>query len=133
MEVTVAFVVFQLRFQFFFVRDLTVFVPPVLRIVAADVPQFRCCKPAGVKIVTNLLIVRDCGDVCASCFQHCPVFISYYERLHIKINDQRWNIRLCRRTWLETGYVGFITRLFVTRFRLRSEHSFLTERRVYSP
>jgi hypothetical protein len=36
--------------------------------------------------------------------------------------------------WLGCHRVGFITRLFVARFRQRlSEHSLLTGRRVYSP
>jgi hypothetical protein len=54
MQVTVAFVVFQLRFQFGFVGYLTVFIPSFLDIVASDVPQFGCREPAPVKVVTNL-------------------------------------------------------------------------------
>jgi len=37
MQVTIAFVVFQLRFQFSFIGYLTVVVPPLLDVVASDV------------------------------------------------------------------------------------------------
>ena len=73
MQITVAFVVFQLRFEFLLVRNLTVVVLPTLDVVASDVPQFRCCKPTGVEVVTNLLMVRDFGDVGAGRLQHRPV------------------------------------------------------------
>ena len=72
MEVTVTFVVFQLRFQFPLVRNLTVVVPPALDVVAANVPQFRCGKPTRIEVATNLLVVRDFGDVCAGRLQHRP-------------------------------------------------------------
>ena len=40
MQVTVAFVVFQLRFQLGFIGYLTVLIPSALDVVASDVPQF---------------------------------------------------------------------------------------------
>ena len=73
MEVTVAFVVFQFRFQFGFVGYLTVFIPPFLDVVASDVPQFGCGEPALVEVVTNLTVVRDACDVGAGRFQHRSV------------------------------------------------------------
>ena len=84
MEVTVAFVVFQLRFQFGFVGYLTVVVPPFLDVVASDVPQFRGGEPALVEVVTNLIVVRDFGDVGAGCLQHRTVFITSYKSEEIK-------------------------------------------------
>ena len=78
MQVTVAFVVFQLRLQFGFVGYLTVFVPPFLDVVATDVPQFRGGEPALIEVVTNLTVVRDFGDVGAGCLQHRTVFITSY-------------------------------------------------------
>ena len=55
--------VFQLRFQFRFVGYITVVVPPLLGVVASDVPQFGCGESALVEVATNLLVVRDFGDV----------------------------------------------------------------------
>ena len=70
MQVTIAFVVFQLRFQFGFVRYLAVFVPPALDVVASDVPQFGCGEPALVEVVTNLFVVRDACNVGAGRLQY---------------------------------------------------------------
>lgn len=78
MQVTIAFMVFQLRFQFGFVRNLTAFIPPLLDVVASDVPQFGCGEPALVKVATNLTVVRDACDVSAGCLQHRTVFITSY-------------------------------------------------------
>lgn len=84
MQVTVAFVVFQLRFEFGLVGYLAVVIPPVLNVVAADVPQFRGGEPALVEVVTNLLVVRDACDVGPGCLQHRTVFITSYEIKYIK-------------------------------------------------
>ncbi|ELY98866.1 hypothetical protein C482_11333 [Natrialba chahannaoensis JCM 10990] len=110
MQVTVAFVVFQLRFEFGFVRYLTVFVPPTLDIVTSDVPQFGCCEPALVEVVTNLTVVRDTSDVCAGCLQHRTMFITWYVDLYIKawargISNRFIELEPVR--WV----VGFILRL----------------------
>src|SRR6056297_3531716 len=88
MQVTVAFVVFQLRFQFGFVGYLTVFIPPLLDVVATDVPQFRRGAPALVEVVTNLRVVRDACNVGAGCLQHRTVFITSYGAECIK--DYGW-------------------------------------------
>ena len=59
MQVTVAFVVFQFRFEFGFVGYLTVFISPLLGVVASDVPQFGCGEPALVEVVTNLTVFAN--------------------------------------------------------------------------
>ena len=89
MQVTVAFVVFQLRFQFGFVGYLAVVIPPFLDVVATDVPQFRCREPTLVEVVTNLFVVRDARDVGAGCLQHRTVFITYYKQLLLKSTTER--------------------------------------------
>jgi hypothetical protein len=84
MQVTVAFVRFQLRFQLGFVGYLTVIVPPALDVVASDVPQFGCREPTLVEVATNLTMVRDFGDVGAGCLQHRIVFITSYGIENVK-------------------------------------------------
>ena len=83
MQVTIAFVVFQLRFQFGFIGDLTIVIPPVLDVVAANVPQFRCREPALVEVVTNLTVIRDACDIGAGRLQHRTVPINSYELEYI--------------------------------------------------
>jgi hypothetical protein len=87
MEVTVSFVFLEFGFEFAIIGDFPVFVPPALRVVSGDVPQFRRGEPTLVEVVTHLRVVDDFRPIGTSGLQHQTVFITSYEKLYSKSND----------------------------------------------
>jgi hypothetical protein len=75
--------VFQLRLEFAFVGNLTVFVPPFLDVVATNVPEFRGGKPAPVEVFFDLSVVGYRANMGTGCFQHIIGYVPF----HIK-NDE---------------------------------------------
>jgi hypothetical protein len=59
MQVTIAFVRFEVRFEFAILGDVASFVPDTTGCLAGDVPEFTGGESKRIKVVLHLLVVRD--------------------------------------------------------------------------